>query len=157
LEATATSEIQSFRTPLKPLTVCGRANAADIEIGVKESPNSTLKALKIHRVDASVQVVRTFETINARLDLLRFAKHSSPQLKFLTPSHLIIFLTDGISKGCEWSDRHQTRMLTACGAKYSYVQPGPALSSDSSQRIKESLPHAAVDHPAECHELAQRS
>jgi AraC-like DNA-binding protein len=112
LEKMAMSEIQSFRTRLQTVKVSGLASAADIEIGMKESAKSRSEALEIYRVDPSAQVVRTFETINARLDLLRFAKHSSPELEFLTPSHLVVFLTDGISKGCEWSDGHQTRMLT---------------------------------------------
>jgi hypothetical protein len=46
------------------------------------------------------------------LDLLRFAKDSSPKLEVLTPSHLVILLTEGISSGCELGDGRTLKTLT---------------------------------------------
>jgi AraC-like DNA-binding protein len=116
--------LQSIGTPLQPHMVAARASAAaNIEIGVKERTKSRSKALEIYRVDPCIEVVHTFETNNARLDLFKFAKDSSPELEFLTPSHLVLFLTDGISKGCEWSDGHQTRMLTSLAPQTVILNP----------------------------------
>jgi AraC family transcriptional regulator len=98
--------------PLQPPAIRDREKVADIEIGTKEAAKSRA-ASKIYRVGPCAEVVRTFEILNARLDLLKFAKHSSLELEFLMPSHLVIFLTDGMSKGCEWSDGHQTRTVTS--------------------------------------------
>ncbi|MGA2128016.1 MAG: hypothetical protein ABSG76_17920, partial [Xanthobacteraceae bacterium] len=78
---------------------------------MKDGLKPRSEALEIYRVDPSAQVIRTFEAIDARLDLLRFAKHNSAELEFRTPFHLVILLPDGISRGCEWSDGHQTRKL----------------------------------------------
>jgi AraC-like DNA-binding protein len=107
------NEPQSFRMPLRPVAVGDWA--ADMEIGVKGRTKS--RASEIYRVDPPPEVIRTFETINARFDLLRFEKNSSPELEFLTPSHLVIFLTGGISNGCEWNcernDGHRIRMSTS--------------------------------------------
>ena len=96
------SVYRTFRTLPQPTTVSDRASAVDIEIGVKESTKSGSEASEIYRVDPSATMVRTFETVNARVDLLRFSKHHSADLEFLMPSHLIIFLPDGMSGGCEW-------------------------------------------------------
>jgi AraC-like DNA-binding protein len=109
----AMSELQSFRSPLQPLKVGDHVKSAAFEIGVNESTTSRSGALEICRIDPCAEVVRTFATVNVRVDLLKFVKHSSPELEFLMPSHLVIFLTDGISKGCEWSDGHQTRTVTS--------------------------------------------
>jgi AraC-like DNA-binding protein len=109
----AMSELQLFRAPLQPLKVGDHVNAAALEIGANESTKSRCGALETCRLDPSAEVVRTLATANVRLDLLKFAKHSSPELEFLMPSHLVIFFTDGISKGCEWSDGHQTRTATS--------------------------------------------
>ena len=78
---------------------------------------------ELYRVDPSAQIVRTFETIDARFDLLRFEKHSSPELEFLTSSHFVIFLIDGLPKGCEWSDGHQARMLKSLAAGTVILNP----------------------------------
>jgi AraC-like DNA-binding protein len=107
------SELQLFRAPLQPLKIGDHLNAAALEIGANASTKSRSGALEIYRLDPPPEVVRTFATVNVRLDLLKFAKHSSLELEFLMPSHLAIFLTDGISKGCEWSDGHQTRTVTS--------------------------------------------
>jgi AraC-like DNA-binding protein len=89
-----------------------RASAANIEIGVKESTTSRSGASRIFRVSPSAEVVGTFETTNARLYLLRFAKDSSPELEVLTPSHLVILLTEGISSGCKLGDGRTLKTLT---------------------------------------------
>ena len=102
-------ELKSTRSLPQSPTVRGRMTAVDIEHGVKGSMKPSSGALEIYRVDPSAQVVRTFETNDARIDLLRFAKHDSAELEFLTPFHLVILLTDGLSRGCEWSDGRQTR------------------------------------------------
>ena len=96
------NEYQTFRTLPQPTTVSDRASAVDIEIGVKESTKSGSEVSEIYIVDPSATMVRTFETVNARVDLLRFSKHHSADLEFLMPSHLIIFFPDGMSGGCEW-------------------------------------------------------
>jgi AraC-like DNA-binding protein len=80
---------------------------------VNESGKSRSGTLEICRLDPSAEVVRTFATVNVRLDQLKFAKHTSLELEFLMPSHLVIFLTDGISKGYEWSDGQQTRTVAS--------------------------------------------
>ena len=113
LEKMPMDVFQSFRAPADPRIVSARAGATDTEIGFNESTKSRSWASLVFRADPSVQELHSFETINARLDLLRFAKHTSPELEFLGPSHLVIFLPDGISKGCEWSDGHQVRTLTS--------------------------------------------
>ena len=100
------NEPQSFATAYQSNIVAVRSNCVVIE---KSKPR--LEGLGIYRADPSVEVVRNFETTTGRLALLRFAKHSSPKIEFLASSHLIVYSTDGISKGCEWSDGQQTRML----------------------------------------------
>lgn len=110
---------KSARPPAQPPKAGDDGPVANID-GVKDSGNPSSGGLEIHRVDPSARVIRTFETVDARFDLIRFAKHSSPELEFLTPSHLVISLTDGISKGCQWSDGHQTRTLTSL-APYAVV------------------------------------
>jgi len=118
-------ENQSARLP-QPLAVAGRhARTADIQFAAKESTQLRSAVLEIYRVDQSAEVVRTFEVANARFDLLKFVKHSSPELEFLTSSHLVIFWNGGISKGCEWSDGDQTRIF------------------------KPSAPYAAIFNPAQ--------
>jgi AraC family transcriptional regulator len=105
----AMNELQSFRTPLQPLAGWGCASAAVIE---KEGTRSRAEALELCRVDPSAQVIRNFETVNARFDLLRFVKRDSAELEFRAPFHLVILLPDGLSNGCEWSDGRQTRRLS---------------------------------------------
>jgi AraC-like DNA-binding protein len=105
------NQLQPFGTSPQPFPLRGGPSAADVEFGVKRNTRPRSETLEIYRVDPSAEVVRTFETDNASLKLFSFAKHSSPEFEFLTPSHLVIFLADGISKGCQWSDGHQTRML----------------------------------------------
>jgi AraC-like DNA-binding protein len=91
----------------------------------------------LYRVDPSAQIVHTFETSDARFNLLRFEKQSSPELEFLTSSHLVIFFTDGLPRGCEWSDGHQTRMLMPLAAgtiilnpAQSYLRIRPGVSKN---------------------------
>ena len=99
------------RSVRQPATVGDRMTSVGVEHRVKDGVRPRSEALEIYRVDPSAQVIRTFEAIDARLDLLRFAKHNSAELEFLTPYHLVILLPDGISRGGEWSDGRRTRKL----------------------------------------------
>jgi AraC-like DNA-binding protein len=83
---------------------------ANIGRCVKDSVEPGSEALETYRADPCAQVVRTLETNDARVDLLRFEKHCSPELELPTSCHSIVFLINGVSGGCEWSDGHQTRM-----------------------------------------------
>jgi AraC-like DNA-binding protein len=105
------NEPQSFGTPFQPNSAALLANRVDIDNGTNQSTKPRSEALAAYRADPSAEVVHNFETTTGRLALLRFAKHSSPKIEFLASSHLIVFSTDGISKGCEWSDGHQTGVL----------------------------------------------
>jgi hypothetical protein len=105
------TEVQSIRMLPQPSTVSGSGIGTEVENVIKESARPTSRALDLCRVDPCAEVIRSFETTNARFDLLKFSKQSSPELEFLTSSHLIIFSNDSISKGWEWSDGHQNRML----------------------------------------------
>jgi AraC-like DNA-binding protein len=107
----AMSELQSFQAARQSPTVSDHVNAAAMDIGVNERRKFGSETLEICRLDPSPEVVRTFGTGNLRLDLLKFAKDRSLELEFLMRSHLVIFLIDGVSKGCEWTDGHQTRTI----------------------------------------------
>ena len=69
------------------------------------------KAAEIRRFNPPVEIIGTFESANAHLELLRFSKHNSAELEFLMPVHLIIILSEGISTVCEWTNGHQTQRL----------------------------------------------
>jgi AraC-like DNA-binding protein len=112
LEKMAMNEPQLLRMPLRPLAVRDLEKFADIAIGTKETTKSRA-ASEIYRVGPCAEVVRTFEIINARFDLLQIAKNSLLELEFLTSSHLVIFLTGCCSKGCEWSNGRQIQMSTS--------------------------------------------
>ena len=71
------------------------------------------KTAEIRQFNPPAEIIGTFETVNARLELLSFSKHNSTELELLMPLHLIILLGEGISMGCEWSDGHQTRRLSS--------------------------------------------
>jgi len=103
--------------------VSDRYSAVDIGHGVKDGTKPNSGALEIYRVDPSAQVIRTFKTINGRVDLLGFAKHDSAELEFLTPCHLVILLSDGLSKGCEWSDGRHTRRSSFLAANTVVFNP----------------------------------
>jgi AraC-like DNA-binding protein len=108
----AMNELQSFRMPLEPRMVVAGATAAVPENGLNAGSRS--EAPLAYRIDKSGEKLRAFETSEARLDLFRFQKCSSAELEFpASSSHLLVFLIDGGSKGCEWSDGHQTRTLTS--------------------------------------------
>ena len=99
------------RTPPLQIAVEDLEYTTDGQIGGKGSIKPKSAGSEIYRVDRSAEVVRTFETVNARLDLLKFAKQSAPELEFFTSSHLVIFSNGGISKGCEWSDGEKTEIF----------------------------------------------
>lgn len=105
------NEPQAFGTSSQSSIIAARANRVDIENRGDENTKSGLDSLGIYRANPSPEVMRSFETTTGCLALLRFSRHSSPKIEFLTSSHLIAFSTDGISKGFEWSDGHQTRAL----------------------------------------------
>ena len=107
------SVYRTFRTLPQPTTVHDRASAEDIEVGVKESTKSRSEASEIYTVDPSANMVRTFEIVNAGVDLLRFSKHNSADLEFLMPSHLIIFFPDGMLGGCEWRNGERSGKLSS--------------------------------------------
>jgi len=81
------------------------------------------KALGVCRLDPPAQIIRTFETANAHFVLLRLTKHNSAEMEFSTPSHLAILLTNGISRGCEWSDGRQTRRISSLAPNTVIVNP----------------------------------
>ena len=114
------SVYRTFRTLPQPTTVHDRASAADTEFGVKESTKSRSEASEIYGVDPSASVVRTFETVNARVDLVTFSKHNSADLEFLMPSHLIILFPDGMLGGCEWRNSERS-------GKFSSMPPNTVL------------------------------
>lgn len=105
------NETQSIGTSFQSSIVAVRANRRDIADGTNESTKPRPETLGIHRADPSAEVVRNVKTTTGRLALLRFGKHSSPKIEFLASSHLIVFSTDGISNGGEWSDGNHTRVL----------------------------------------------
>jgi len=84
-----------------PMVDIGRSGPNDV--------NSTPENSEIHRIDPPALAIRTFETTHGRLDLMKLPKQNSMELEFMTPCHLVILLTDGLSRGCEWSDGRQTR------------------------------------------------
>jgi AraC-like DNA-binding protein len=98
-------------------SVIDHDHAADSD--VENSPLSkgrlglTSKTAEICRLDPLAQVIGTFQTLDARLELLRFSKRNFAQLEFLLPCHLVILLSEGISAGCEWTDGEQTRKISS--------------------------------------------
>ena len=105
------SGLKSMPSSLQPPTVSDGVPAANIGRGVKHSTIPSSGLLEIRRIDPPARVIRTFEIVDARFDLIRFAKRDLAELEFLAPYHLVILLIDGLSKGCEWSNGDQTRKL----------------------------------------------
>jgi PAS domain S-box-containing protein len=131
LEKMGMNRPQLSRAPLQRATVTAGVKCVCIENGME----SRSEASEIYRVDPPAQVIRSFTTSNARIDLLRFAKQDSEELEFLTPYHLVVLLSDGLSKGCEWSDGRETRRLP-------YLAPNTVMFSPAGSylRIRTTIP-----------------
>ena len=104
-----------LRTLREPKMGHDRSAHADVECALLPKPSRELspKVAEIRRFNQPAQIIRTFDTVNARIELLKFSKCSFAELDFLMPSHLIILFSEGISTGCEWREGHQTRKLSS--------------------------------------------
>jgi AraC-like DNA-binding protein len=117
--------LQLVQSPPHHRMVAARATGVHIESDV----GSRQEASDIYRVDPCAHLVRNFATKNARIDLLRVSRNSSTEFEFLTPCHLVILLTDGLSKGCEWSDGRQTR-------KSSFLAPNAVVFNPAQKYLR---------------------
>jgi AraC family transcriptional regulator len=66
------------------------------------------------------QAAKTLDTEEMHCELLQFVRGDAAELEFSLASHLILFLPDGMSGGCEWSDGVNA-------VKSSYMQPNTVL------------------------------
>jgi AraC-like DNA-binding protein len=129
------NKLESTGSPPRAPAVVGHNSDVDIGHRVKDDTECNTGASAIYRVDPSAQVIRTFNTVNGRLDLMRFVKYDLAELEFLTPCHLVILLSDGLSKGCEWSDGRHTR-------RSSFMAPNTVVFNPAQNylRIRTTIP-----------------
>ena len=80
--------LKSMPSSLQPPTVSDCVPASNIGRGVKHSTNPSSGLLEIRRINPPARVIRTFEIVDARFDLIRFAKRDLAELEFLAPYHL---------------------------------------------------------------------
>jgi AraC-like DNA-binding protein len=79
------TEVQSVRRPVEHLNI---ADMGDVGRYVHPFPRA----------------IGRLETEEMQGELLKFARGDAAEMKFSLASHLIIFLPDGMSGGCEWSN-----------------------------------------------------
>jgi AraC family transcriptional regulator len=107
-----------------------RPGAAPSVADVQYSPSSAHPTApvtrEIQRVNPPGQAIRTFEISGVRGELLTFAKCDTAELEFLMPSHLVVLLPDGISRGCEWSNGRETRKVPSAAQNTIVFNPAQA-------------------------------
>ena len=109
--------LKSTPSSLQPPTVSDGVPAANIGRGVKHNTNPSSGLLEIRQINPPARVIRTLEIVDARFELIRFAKRDLAELEFLAPYHLVILLIDGLSKGCEWRDWGSNPKIAVPGAQ----------------------------------------
>ena len=146
LQFGAIRQIEAGSISLKParlISACATADAGAPDADSGENGfGSNPGGLEISRIDPQAEVIRVFEAANARLELLRLSKNNSMELEFLTPRHLVILLTDGLPRGCEWSDGRQTRKSSCLvpsavmfNPAQKYLRIRAAISRNQSQML----------------------
>ena len=110
----------------------GRPGAAPSVEDVQYPPSSAHPTApvtsEIQRVNPPGQAIRTFEISGVRGELLTFAKCDTAELEFLMPSHLVVLLPDGISRGCEWSNGRETRKVPSAVQNTIVFNPAQSYS-----------------------------
>jgi len=95
--AVATSrELRAGRPGIRPSSN-GREYSID-----REPPAASLRLAVQASKGLVARPTRIFDTDDGRAELLMFANTDGAEMEFLLPWHLVIFLPDGMSGGCEW-------------------------------------------------------
>jgi AraC-like DNA-binding protein len=82
-----------------------------------------------HSINSNAHANHTLYGDSMHGTLITFDKRDATELEFLSQSHLIIFVSDGISGGCEWSNGSQTGKLPSVAPNTIIFNPARAYFS----------------------------
>jgi AraC-like DNA-binding protein len=81
------------------------ADAHSFELPVDDPGLNLSDCVDVSRyIDPSPSAISVLKTREMRGELLRFHRGDTAEMRFSLASHLIMFLPDGMSGGCEWSN-----------------------------------------------------
>jgi AraC family transcriptional regulator len=91
------------------------------------APNGSAKLTVVpHSINSNAHANRALYRDSTQSALITFDKRDATELEFLSQSHLIIVVSDGISGGCEWSNGSQAGKLASVARNTIIFNPARA-------------------------------
>jgi AraC-like DNA-binding protein len=91
------------------------------------TPNGSAQSTVVpHSINSNAHANRTLYGDSIHGALITFDKRDATELEFLSQSHLIILVSDGISGGCEWSNGSHTGKLASVAPNTIIFNPARA-------------------------------